>query len=128
MREKRPAPEWRVASSAGQFLVGQAGDVGHAETLQPEKCGDVDPKIAALSAGELRPLKSGRSVLLNKSILETVHESAKGLHKAGVMVDVTLRECEARIALQEPGPCRTTRPLIGAIMRADFKAPCRNPA
>ena len=30
-----------------------------------------------------------------KSILEVVHEGAKGLHKAGVMDDVTLREFDA---------------------------------
>ncbi len=29
---------------------------------------------------------------MNKSILETVHDSAKDLHKAGVMKGVTLRE------------------------------------
>lgn len=32
---------------------------------------------------------------MTKSILETVHESAKDLHKAGVMSDVTLREFDA---------------------------------
>jgi len=29
---------------------------------------------------------------MNKSILDTVHESAKALHDAGVMNDVTLRQ------------------------------------
>lgn len=32
---------------------------------------------------------------MDKSILDTIHESAKGLHKAGVMNDVTLREFDA---------------------------------
>lgn len=32
---------------------------------------------------------------MKKSILETVHESAKGLHKAGVVNDVTMREFDA---------------------------------
>ena len=32
---------------------------------------------------------------MDKSILDTIHESAKGLHKAGVMSDVTLREFDA---------------------------------
>lgn len=32
---------------------------------------------------------------MDKSILEVVHESAKDLHKAGVMNDVTLREFDA---------------------------------
>ncbi len=32
---------------------------------------------------------------MDKSILDVVHESAKGLHKAGVMNDVTLREFDA---------------------------------
>lgn len=32
---------------------------------------------------------------MGKSILETVHEGAKDLHKAGVMDDVTLREFDA---------------------------------
>ena len=32
---------------------------------------------------------------MDKSILDTIHESAKGLHGAGVMSDVTLREFDA---------------------------------
>ena len=32
---------------------------------------------------------------MDKSILDTIHESAKGLRKAGVMSDVTLREFDA---------------------------------
>lgn len=32
---------------------------------------------------------------MDKSILDTIHESAKGLHKAGVMGEVTLREFDA---------------------------------
>lgn len=32
---------------------------------------------------------------MDKSILDTIHESVKGLHKAGVMSDVTLREFDA---------------------------------
>ncbi|MEX0943327.1 MAG: DNA-binding transcriptional regulator [Pseudomonadales bacterium] len=32
---------------------------------------------------------------MNKSILDVVHESAKDLHNAGVMDDVTLREFDA---------------------------------
>lgn len=32
---------------------------------------------------------------MDKSILDTIHESAKGLHKAGVMNDVTMREFDA---------------------------------
>jgi putative transcriptional regulator len=32
---------------------------------------------------------------MDKSILDTIHESAKGLHKVGVMRDVTLREFDA---------------------------------
>lgn len=32
---------------------------------------------------------------MDKSILEVVHESAKGLHEAGVMNDVTMREFDA---------------------------------
>ncbi len=32
---------------------------------------------------------------MDKSILDIVHESAKGLHKAGVMGDVTLKEFDA---------------------------------
>ena len=32
---------------------------------------------------------------MNKSILDTIHESAKELHEAGVMNDVTLREFDA---------------------------------
>jgi len=31
----------------------------------------------------------------NKSILNTIHDSAKDLHKAGLMSDVTLREFDA---------------------------------
>lgn len=33
--------------------------------------------------------------MMDKSILDAVHETAKGLHKAGVMKDVTLREFDA---------------------------------
>lgn len=33
--------------------------------------------------------------MMDKSILDTIHESAKGLHKAGAMSDVTLREFDA---------------------------------
>ena len=32
---------------------------------------------------------------MDKSILETVHDSAKGFHTAGVMTDVTMREFDA---------------------------------
>lgn len=32
---------------------------------------------------------------MNKSILETIHESAAGLHGAGVMEETTLREFDA---------------------------------
>ncbi|MFN3714877.1 MAG: helix-turn-helix domain-containing protein [Alcanivoracaceae bacterium] len=32
---------------------------------------------------------------MKKSILDTVHETARDLHKAGVMKDVTLREFDA---------------------------------
>jgi len=32
---------------------------------------------------------------MNKSILETVHDSAKDLHKAGTMSETTLREFDA---------------------------------
>lgn len=32
---------------------------------------------------------------MDKSILDTVHESTKGLHKVGVVSDVTLREFDA---------------------------------
>ncbi len=32
---------------------------------------------------------------MDKSILEVVHESAKGLHEAGVMNDLTMREFDA---------------------------------
>ena len=33
--------------------------------------------------------------MMAKSILDTIHESAKDLHEAGVMKDVTLREFDA---------------------------------
>lgn len=33
--------------------------------------------------------------MMDKSILEVVHDSAKALHEAGVMGDVTLREFDA---------------------------------
>ncbi|MDZ7781966.1 MAG: DNA-binding transcriptional regulator [Halioglobus sp.] len=33
--------------------------------------------------------------MMAKSILDTIHESAKDLHEAGVMNDVTLREFDA---------------------------------
>ncbi|PCI36307.1 MAG: transcriptional regulator [Thiotrichales bacterium] len=32
---------------------------------------------------------------MNKSILEVVHDSAKGLHKAGIMKTITMREFDA---------------------------------
>jgi len=33
--------------------------------------------------------------MMDKSILDTIHDSAKALHKAGVVSDVTLREFDA---------------------------------
>ena len=55
---------------------------------------------------------------MTKSIIETVHDDAKDLHKAGVMSEVTLREFDA---LCLP-PVKELSPVEIKRIRTKFKA------